>query len=199
MCWWLRILAIQKAGTSTLINALAGKASGFRIQSPNGEAGSGSNIIVRGVNTFIGNSQPLIILDGAPISNETSSGTNVAQTSRLNDLNTNDIASLHDPLVPEDFSAGGLLNPQGQLTAERALLREIIEERYISGFCTFIPFDDARRLRGAKENDIAVAIPLNTATATQQPERLLYPQEELISNPNVPTDPGLYTPTQVNR
>jgi len=86
--------SIQKAGTSTLINALAGKASGVRIQSPNGEAGSGSNIIVRGVNTFIGNSQPLIILDGAPISNETSSGTNVAQTSRLNDLNASDIASL---------------------------------------------------------------------------------------------------------
>lgn len=88
------IQSLQRSGTSTLINALAGKASGVRISAPNGEAGSGSNITIRGVNTFIGNSQPLIILDGAPISNETSTETNYAQTSRLNDLNPNDIASL---------------------------------------------------------------------------------------------------------
>ena len=92
-----------------------------------------------------------------------------------------------------------MLNADGKLSADRALLHEIIEERYVTGFCTFTPFDDARRLRGAKETDIAVAIPLNTGAVSQHPERLLYPQEELIANPNAPADPGLYAPTEVNR
>jgi len=88
---------IMKAGDPTLINSLAGKAAGVRISSPNGEAGSGSNIIIRGANTFIGNSQPLIILDGIPISNDYYTGnesTNVTQQSRLNDINPSDIESL---------------------------------------------------------------------------------------------------------
>ena len=88
---------IMKAGDPTLINSLAGKAAGVRISSPNGEAGSGSNIIIRGANTFIGNSQPLIILDGIPVSNDYYTGnesTNVTQQSRLNDINPNDIESL---------------------------------------------------------------------------------------------------------
>ena len=85
---------IVQAGTSTLINALSGKASGLTISSPNGEPGMGSNIIIRGANTFIGDSQPLIILDGTPISNENSGSTSFAQQSHLNDLNPNDIESL---------------------------------------------------------------------------------------------------------
>jgi TonB-linked SusC/RagA family outer membrane protein len=85
---------IAQAGTVTLINALSGKASGVKISSPNGEPGMGSNIIIRGANTFIGDSQPLIILDGTPISNENSGSTSFAQQSHLNDLNSNDIESL---------------------------------------------------------------------------------------------------------
>ena len=84
---------IVQAGTATLINALSGKASGLTISSPNGEPGMGSNIIIRGANTFIGDSQPLIILDGTPISNENSGSTSYAQQSHLNDLNPNDIGS----------------------------------------------------------------------------------------------------------
>jgi TonB-linked SusC/RagA family outer membrane protein len=88
---------IQKSGQASLINALAGKASGVRISSPNGDVGSGSNIIIRGVNTFNGDSQPLIILDGVPISNDYYGGNesnNVTQQSRLNDINQEDIESL---------------------------------------------------------------------------------------------------------
>lgn len=85
---------IVQAGTATLINALSGKASGVKISSPNGEPGMGSNIIIRGANTFIGDSQPLIILDGTPISNDNSGSTSYAQQSHLNDLNPNDIESL---------------------------------------------------------------------------------------------------------
>ena len=104
----------------------------------------------------------------------------------------------YDAYTADDFSAGGLLNADG-LQPLRALLREIILERYVSGFTEFIPWDDARRLRGAGEGDIAVNIPLNNTTATAHPERFYYPETEMLANPNAPADPGLYAPTEVNR
>ena len=96
-----------------------------------------------------------------------------------------------------DFADGGLLN-KGHLEPLRALLREIILERYVSGFTTFIPFDDARRLRGTSETDIALDIPLNTTSVDYQPERCFYPESEMLSNVNAPVDLGLYQKTPVN-
>ncbi len=97
-----------------------------------------------------------------------------------------------------DFNNGGMENPDG-LDPTRALLREIIEERYVSGFGTFMPFNDARRLRKS-DGDIAVPIPLNTNTVSQHPERMPYSDDELNSNSNGPgDDPGIYAVTEVNR
>ena len=104
----------------------------------------------------------------------------------------------YDAYTADDFNTGGLLNKDG-LPPLRALLREIILERYITGFTEFIPWDDARRLRGAGESDIAVQIPLNNSTATAHPERFYYPETEMLANPNAPKDPGLFSPTEVNR
>ena len=96
-----------------------------------------------------------------------------------------------------DFEAGGMENADG-ISSERALLREIIEERYVSGFGEFMPFDDARRLRKS-DSDIAVPFPLNTAAASQHPERFPYSDDELNSNTNAPSeDPGIFTKTRVN-
>ena len=103
----------------------------------------------------------------------------------------------YDSYTNEDFQKDGILNSDGILPT-RALLREIILERYLSSFLTLTAFDDARRLRGAGESDIAVPIPLNNSTATKQPERFYYPETEMLSNINAPKDPGIYAPTAVN-
>lgn len=96
-----------------------------------------------------------------------------------------------------DFDAGGMENADG-ISADRALLREIIEERYVSGFGTFMPFDDARRLRNG-DQDISVPFPLNTTAATQHPERMPYSDDELVTNSNAPQEPGIFTKTEVNQ
>jgi hypothetical protein len=78
-------------------------------------------------------------------------------------------------------------------------LREIVEERYISFFNSWLVFNDARRLRKS-DGDVAVKIPLNTATATRYPERIIYPQNELNANANAkePAE-GIYFVVEVNR
>ena len=84
------------------------------------------------------------------------------------------------------------------VSKDKALLREIIEERYVSGFGSFMPFDDHRRLRGAGETDLIPAFPLNPG-GSQHVERLPYALSELLSNQNAPDDPGLFSKTEVNR
>lgn len=103
----------------------------------------------------------------------------------------------YDAYVLADFEAGGMENPDN-IATDRAVLREIIEERYVTGFSTYMPFNDARRLR--TETDLIVPFPLNNATTTVNPQRFLYAQEEINNNSNLPNPiPDLFTPTPVNQ
>lgn len=88
--------AISRSGETSVINGLAGRASGVQISRAAGDPGAAAFIQIRGQNTLTGNSQPLIVVDGVPISNTTEGGTNggVLPQSRLNDINPNDIASM---------------------------------------------------------------------------------------------------------
>ena len=105
---------------------------------------------------------------------------------------------MYGAYVEADFTSGGMENADG-VSKDKALLREIIEERYVSGFGSFMPFNDHRRLRGAGETDLIPPFPLNTVGATNHVERMQWSQGELSSNENAPTDPGLYAKTAVNK
>ena len=116
---------------------------------------------------------------------------------------THDVAAnyKYEAYVDADFASGGMENADN-VSADKALLREIIEERYVSGFGSYMPFDDHRRLRGASESDLGVPFPLNTTAATKHVERMPYPQSEKNSNSNVPVisdADALYTKTEVNK
>jgi TonB-linked SusC/RagA family outer membrane protein len=94
--------AVQRSGEPTLANALSGKAAGLSIARTSGDPGAGSRIRIRGGNTILGSSAPLIIVDGSPLNsgitkivNGGSSNTGAVNFgSRLNDLNPADIASV---------------------------------------------------------------------------------------------------------
>lgn len=89
--------AIAKSGEANVLNALSGKSSGVRITSNSGDPGAGSFIQIRGLSSITRNSQPLIIVDGIPISNDVRGNSDrggVSEQSRLNDINPNDIESV---------------------------------------------------------------------------------------------------------
>ena len=117
---------------------------------------------------------------------------------RLNATFNDSASILYEAYVDADFASGGMENPDG-LSAETALLREIIQERYVSGFGTYMPFNDHRRLRGDGETDLIPPFPLNTTAATDHVERIPYAQDELSSNSTMDDDPGLYAKTEVNQ
>ena len=85
------------------------------------------------------------------------------------------------------------------ISAVNAFLREVIEERYVSGFGMHMPYNDARRLRKS-DNDIAVPYVMYNSDNTRKPERMPYATNELNSNSNAPSeDPGIFQKTAVNQ
>lgn len=104
----------------------------------------------------------------------------------------------YDAYDAADFASGGIENPDG-VDAKTAFLREVIEERYVSGFGTHMAYNDARRLR---KSDGAIAVPfvLVNGPNPPYPERMPYATNELNSNSNAPAeDPGIFTKTPVNQ
>ncbi len=96
-----------------------------------------------------------------------------------------------------DFDNGGMENLDG-IDPTRAFLREVIEERYVSGFGMYMPYNDARRLR-KEDSDIAVPYFLVDGPGAPYPERMPYSDDELNSNENAPAeDPGIFVKTAVN-
>lgn len=86
----------------------------------------------------------------------------------------------YDPYTAADFATGGIENVDG-VTADNALLREILQERYVSFYGQHIGWNDERRNR----ND-PYGIKLTPNTGSQLPWRFIYPQSELNANANAP-------------
>ncbi len=100
-----------------------------------------------------------------------------------------------EPYVATDFASGGMENTDG-LTSAKALLREILEERYVTLFGTLEGCYDVRRTQ--KEADVRVKVMPNIGSNI--PQRAIYSQKEINANPNAPNPvPSLFDPTPINR
>lgn len=109
-----------------------------------------------------------------------------------------DSTFLYEAYDVADFENGGIENTDG-IDPSRALLREIIEERYVSGFGMYMPYNDARRLRKS-DSDVAVPFIMVDGPTPPYAERMPYSDDELNSNSNAPAeDPGIFTKTAVNQ
>lgn len=105
---------LQKTGDFSAINKLKGKVPGLNITSTNGGAGSSSRIILRGNNSITGNNQALIVVDGVPINNITTSNSGSEwggydYGNGVSDINPEDIESIS---VLKGASASALYGSQ---------------------------------------------------------------------------------------
>lgn len=88
--------AIVQSGETGVLQGIAGKSSGVIVTRSGGDPGAGAYFQIRGQNTITGNTQPLIVIDGMPMSNSSIGSTTdgVVQQSRLNDINPDDIENV---------------------------------------------------------------------------------------------------------
>jgi TonB-linked SusC/RagA family outer membrane protein len=80
------LIEMRDMGTTSAADALQGKVSGLDIIAASGDPGSGSQIVIRGLSSM-GNSQPLIVIDGVP-------QFRVAQDFDLSSADSEDISNL---------------------------------------------------------------------------------------------------------
>ncbi len=121
---------LLKGQDANLVNGLRGQLSGVMIQNSSGSPGAGANIIIRGITSMSpgANNQPLFVVDGIPVSNETnagntqpSAGSNAvagsseqfSATNRIADLNPNDIESVSILKGPSASALYGLRAANG--------------------------------------------------------------------------------------
>jgi TonB-linked SusC/RagA family outer membrane protein len=94
---------LQNAGSGNLSAALQGKVPGAQITQTSGDPGGGISIRMRGTSSILGSAEPLYVIDGVIVSNQSTNVTNLnvnpgagAQTgnNRLVDINPNDIEKI---------------------------------------------------------------------------------------------------------
>lgn len=129
--------AEELAATSNFTDVLNSRAPGLYVQQSNGAAGTGSRIRVRGANSLSLSNEPLLIIDGVRANNDVGNrdqvnvssantlGTNVATggqtTSRLNDINPEDIETIDVIRGPAGVALYGTAAANGviQITTKR--------------------------------------------------------------------------------
>ncbi|KAA6328350.1 TonB-dependent receptor SusC, partial [termite gut metagenome] len=85
---------------ANVANALAGKVAGVQIRQNGTGVGGSTKILIRGNNSITGNNQPLIVVDGVPIDNFSSTtddywgNSNVDKGSGISDISPDDIESM---------------------------------------------------------------------------------------------------------
>ncbi|KAB7731272.1 SusC/RagA family TonB-linked outer membrane protein [Rudanella paleaurantiibacter] len=90
---------IAQKSEPNLLNALQGKLAGVQISGQSGAPGASTNINIRGITSFNGSNQPLIVVDGIIFSNDVNvSGNTLFQAqsaNRLADVNPENIESVN--------------------------------------------------------------------------------------------------------
>lgn len=88
---------ILKSREPNLVNALNSKVAGVQIISQAGTPGAAAAIYIRGKSSFLGNSQPLFVVDGIPVTNSfstTNQSSSVDNANRAVDINPDDIETI---------------------------------------------------------------------------------------------------------
>ncbi len=106
---------IEQRSEGDVARILTGKASGVQINQQSGLSGSGTNIVIRGLNSFSTSNQALFIVDGVPFSSDTNPQGNFINgnngSSRFLDLDPNTIESVN---VLKGLAAATLYGSQGK-------------------------------------------------------------------------------------
>ena len=84
---------LTKAGHMNISSALSGRVAGMQVTQAGGAVGASSRIVVRG-NSSLGGNEPLIVVDGVPISNDNYMERSINYGSGLYDINPEDIESI---------------------------------------------------------------------------------------------------------
>ncbi|HEY8660599.1 MAG TPA: TonB-dependent receptor plug domain-containing protein, partial [Hanamia sp.] len=167
------------------INGLQGRVAGITVTPTSGVAGSSSGIVLRGYNTMSGSNQPLFIVDGIILDNQTlnsnsqgGSGIGLASdlpnrnndyTNRMADLNPNDIESISVLKGPEatalygsQASSGAIVITTKKARSTNGKIRVTYDDNFrLQKITRFAKIDDNY---GPGTNGVPPAPPITSST-----------------------------------
>jgi hypothetical protein len=101
---------IQETQRENFVNSLQGRVAGLSVTPTSGAAGASTGIVLRGFNSTSGTNQPLFVIDGVIVDNNSfnsnsyggsgvglasdGANRNIDNTNRIADINPNDIESI---------------------------------------------------------------------------------------------------------
>ncbi|MBR5029200.1 MAG: TonB-dependent receptor plug domain-containing protein, partial [Bacteroidales bacterium] len=180
---------IAKSGSGNVINALSGRSAGVQIINPNGVDGGAARITIRGNNSIFGDNQPLIVVDGVPMSNEGGitewSGGRDWGTA-LNNINQEDIESLDILKGPTAAALYGSRGGNGVvlITTKKGSKQRGLGISYSAGFKITTPY-----LYRSVQNKYGACGPITFHTPTLTPIEGMYDDE----GNQVYEYPGIYS------
>lgn len=95
----------MSAAKSSLIKSLEGKMAGVNIGASTGDPGADQKVLIRGIGSISGSTQPLYVIDGVPVSNSDMQSSGLRSQSILSSINPNDIESM---TILKDAAASSL-------------------------------------------------------------------------------------------
>ncbi|MGB4204479.1 MAG: SusC/RagA family TonB-linked outer membrane protein [Bacteroidales bacterium] len=84
---------LTRAASANAISSLSGKIAGVQINQIGGQIGAASRIVIRGNSSF-GDNEPLVVVDGIPVANDSRNYNNIDYGKGLYDINPQDIESI---------------------------------------------------------------------------------------------------------
>ena len=111
--------AIKNEVTTNFAEAITGKLAGVQIRQTSGAPGSNINVRVRGASSITAGNNPLYVIDGVPLSNETSSLSSITESRNnfqeqpFNPLASLDIEDIESIEVLKDASSAAIYGSRG--------------------------------------------------------------------------------------
>jgi TonB-linked SusC/RagA family outer membrane protein len=87
------VSSMTEARGSSLLDMLSGKAAGMQIV-PGGGPGASTRVVIRGNNSLTGNNQPLFVIDGIPVLNNSGENGDLDFGSPVNSINPDEIENV---------------------------------------------------------------------------------------------------------
>lgn len=173
----------NKGSVVTAENLLNGKVAGVTINTGGGAPGSGAEIRIRGGSSLLASNDPLIVIDGLPISNSGNTGS----TSILSAINPNDIDSF---TVLKDASATAIYGSRASngvilITTKKGGKKLSVDYNFQYGSGTkfneidVFSGDDFRNLVLSRGNSV-MSSKLGTANTNWQDE--IYRRTDFVDN-----------------
>jgi TonB-linked SusC/RagA family outer membrane protein len=143
----IKAAEITKGSQTNIADALKGKVAGVVISSASTDPGASSGVIIRGITSLSGgNNQPLYVIDGVPINNNSNYSDNLSNSydfgRGFNDINPDDIESM---TVLKGASATALYGNKAAAGAIMITTKKGKDGKLAIDFSTTTTFSDVLR------------------------------------------------------